>query len=339
MDTNKCPKVIDQVLSGDFNDCGVRENEVNPADILAALTDKERENIMNDKGLDGKQDGNCGDIQGGLLCDIRQELEAVLQNQSMTIYANDFSKCSETDENPTLASMWSRIYRFSQAIASMLCAYDPFLANLLKSGKYPQVLMGSPSANGSGYPTWVAPDSYPSESTTKPVSSDGVYRAIEDAILSVWHLWKEHPEFTYYTDTIKERDALTDLEENDTVLVKDAGSKKNVIYRYYNEQWNEEEVVGVDLPNFTVTHIVKGYWADKGMYYFKDGNEPTWQAMDANLTDLERRVDELAEKISHAVLPAPGDTNDYLITTRANLSQANAVPATSGKVTLTFITG
>lgn len=353
MDTNKCPKVIDQVLTGDYNICDVRQEVVQPADIMAALTETECENLKNNTGLDGQSEDNCEDLQGGLLCDIRQELEAVLKNQSMTIYANDFSKCSETDENPTLASMWSRIYRFSQAVSCVLCSYDPFMATLLKSGRYPQILMGAVSdvmtdeergCSLTGYPVWVQPDTYPTSSTLKPVTSDGVYRAVEDAILSVWHLWEEHPNFQYYADSLTGGDhplsEVTDMEVDDIALVKDAGNGKyNVIYKYYDDDWQEEEVIGTDIPNFTVTHVEKGYWADKGIYYFLDGNRPTWQIMDANLTELERRVEAVEEKYRHTVISQTSDTNSYMMTTRATVALANAVPATTGRTTLIFITG
>lgn len=349
METNQCPKVIDQVLSGDYNVCDARKEVVQPADIMAALTETECENLKNNTGLDGTASDNCEDIQGGLICDIRQELEAVLKNQSMTIYANDFSKCSETDENPTLASMWSRIYRYSQAVSCILCSYDPFMATLLKSGRYPQVLMGAVADNMTeeemgcsltGYPVWVTPDTYPTESVTKPVTSDGVYKAVENAILSVWHLWREHPQFEYYVDSEDELADITDMLEDDIVLVKENTDEEyNVIYKYYDDDWQKEEVIGVEIPNFTVTHIVKGRWADKGIYYFLDDDRPTWQVMDANLTELEDRVSEIENKFSRAVIGHPSDENSYLITTRATVAQANAVSATTGRTTLVFVTG
>ena len=348
METNKCPKVIDEVLSGDSNVCDTRQEVVQPADIMAALTETECENLKNNTGLDGSSSDNCEDLQGGLLCDIRQELEAVLKNESMTIYANDFSKCSETDENPTLASMWSRIYRFSQATSCILCAFDPFIIKLLKSGRFPQVLMGAPAdvlpEDLTGYPVWVSPDTYPTASSTRPVTSDGVYRAVEDAILSVWHIWREHPQFEYYADHTTEGvhplSEITDMEVNDTALVKDNGEGEyNVIYKYYDDDWQKEEVIGTDIPNFTVTHIVKGYFEGKGIYYFDDSGTPTWQIMDANLSELEERMDVLEEKFNHAIISQTSDTNSYMLTTRATLAQANAVPATSGRTTLIFITG
>lgn len=352
MDTDKCPKVIDQALGGDYNDCSARSEVVLPADIMAAITEEQCQNLKNNTGIYGDAENNCEDFQG-LLCDIRQDLEAVLVNQSITIFANDFSKCSDTDENPTLASMWSRIYRFAQAVTCVFCAYDPFMSVLLKSGRYPQVLMGSPTQTMTdkemgcskvGYPVWVTPDDYPTKGSYRPITSDAVYKAIYDAILSVWHLWEEWPEFAYYADGLTTGeyplDSYTDMDEYDYALVKYDGTDYNVIYQWYDDDWQKKEVLGTGtLPNFTVTNIKKGYWAGKEIYYFEENGSPTWNLMDANLTELEQRVAVVEQIYERAVLSETSDTSRYLITTRATYSQAMAVPVTSGKVTLTFITG
>lgn len=352
MDPNKCPKVVDQALGNDYADCKARAAQVKPADIIAAITDEQCESIKNNTGIYNNGNTTCDDLAGELLCDIRQDLEAVLKNEAMTIFANDFSKCDEYDTNPTLASMWSRIYRFSQAVTCVLCAYDPFIATLLKSGRFPQVLMGAVSdtmdeeemgCSLTGYPVWANPDTYPTQNSLKPVTSGGVYQAIRDAILSVWHIWEEHPEFDYFGQAYDTGDnpltSQTGMVEGDTALVCTDGTDYNILYTYTNGQWEVDEVLGpTAVPNFTVTHIKKGYWADKGMYVFLDDGIPTWQVMDANLTELEYRVEALEDIYSRAVLSQPQDSNLYLVTTRPTLSQAMAVPATSNKVTLTFVT-
>lgn len=355
--SNNCPKVAPQVLDGDYNDCLERSEQIAPADLVPALTSTQCTNLAENVGLDNDGHTNCEDLQG-LLCDIRQDLEAVLVNNAITIFANDFSKCSETDDNPTLASMWSRIYRYAQAVTCILCTYDSFLSALLKSGSYPQILMGSPSSNPdegdsenccqkTGYPVWVTPDNYPTESSRRPVTSDGVYKAVKDAMLSVWHLWEEHPSFSYYAEFEAIGDyplnSITGMVEGDTCLVKqNTNGDINVIYTYNGSTWNVTEVIGVGvIPNFSTTHIEKGYWGGDGLYYFEEAgvphNIPTWQILDANLTDLENRVDALETKFDKSVLSA--DSSSYLITSRANLAAANAVPATTGKTTLIFITG
>lgn len=328
-----------------------------PDKVFDPITEEECNNLKNNTGLDGESD-NCTSLVDELLPPIRQEVGYLLdhKNDAFTIFTNDESKCSD-DDAPTLASWWSRVYRFSQAVTCILCAYDPFLSVLLKSGRYPQVLMGAVSdaidedelgCHKTGYPVWVKPDDYPTEDSVKPVTSDGVYQAVYDAILSVWHLWEEHPEFTYFAQTKSDSsdshnlDSITGMSKNDTALVAYDGTDYTVLYTYDGSAWKKTKVLTPDddnLTNFAVSHITSGYYADKGVYYFDDNGKGTWQVMDANLTTLEKRVAVLEDIFEDAVLSATGDTNRYMITTRANLTQANAVAATPGKVTLTFITG
>jgi hypothetical protein len=359
--SNNCPKVAPQVLDGDYNDCLERSEQIAPADLVPALTSTQCTNLAENVGLDNDGHTNCEDLQG-LLCDIRQDLEAVLVNNAITIFANDFSKCSETDDNPTLASMWSRIYRYAQAVTCILCTYDSFLSALLRSGTYPQVLMGAPSSDPSetpsenccqktGYPVWVNPDTYPTESSRRPITSDGVYKAVRDAVLSVWHLWEEHPSFTYYAENESTGDypldSITGMADGDTCLVKENDAHEfNVIYTYdsVDAEWKKTEVIGVgEIPNFSTTHIDSGYYSGEALYYFEEtavpNNIPTWQVLDASLTDLENRVEALEAIYAKAVQSVAQTNEEYLITTRATLADALAVPATTGKITLTFITG
>lgn len=348
-----CPKVAPLVLDGDYNDCSTRAEQISPADLVPALTESQKNNLAENQGMNNDGHTNCEDLNG-LLCDIRQDLEAVLVNNALTIFANDFSKCSDSDENPTLASMWSRIYRYSQAVTAILCTYDAFLAKLLKSGKYPQVLMGSPSTDSgesssegpckkTGYPVWVNPDEYPTNSSRRPVTSDGVYRAVQDAMLSVWHRWEAYPTVQYYAHGYSKGNnplnSYTDMKEGDIALVaQNDSSQINVIYKYTSGAWTVVKALGLTgVENFAVTHVEKGFYSGNGVYYFDENGKPTWNLLDATLTDLEVKMERVEDQVARAVVSA--DTTSFLITTRANLSAANSVAATSGKTTLVFITG
>lgn len=343
METNpdKCPKVIDEALGKDFTNCEERAAKVTPADIAPAITEEQFESLQNNTGIYNVGRTNCDDLKGELLCDIRQDLEFVLQNRVMNIFANDFSKCSDDDDSPTLASMWSRLYRFSSAVTAILCSYDPFIATLLKAGRYPQILMGAVQAGG--YPQWVNPDDVPTQDSEKPVTSGGVYEAIQAAIMSVWHKWEEHPDFTYYAENLTMLGMQDDdAEEGDTAIIKDgSGTKKNVIYTYDGSGWVEGETLGVDGPdNFAVTHIKKGEYENKDIYYFKDDihNEPTWNLLNAHLAEIEAKVELLEKEMDNMVYGNAPDEH-YLLTTRKNLTDALAVPVTAGKTTITLITG
>lgn len=313
-----------------------------PADeVVEEVTEEECDHLQAFIGLDGMKTQNCDDL-AALVCDIKQEIDAINIDDAITIAANDESKCQD-DDLPTLASMWSRILRYTQAATCILCAYDPRLATILKTGRYPQILFGS--IQEGGYPQWMTPDDTPTEDSLKPVTSAGIYDAIREAILSVWHVWEEQPEFTYFAQTISDPSDMNNLESQmlkypasngDTALIAAANGKTSLLYTYDGTNWVFTRELTRDddnLTNFAVTHILKGDYATNGVYYF-DG---TWQVMDADLSELEKKVDELREIFDHSVLT--GSTDQYVMTTRPNLAQAKAVPCTDGKETLVFITG
>lgn len=347
--------------------CNERMQTIKPADVVPAISDTQCKNIKDNHGIYGTAENNCEDLTGELLCDIRQDLEYVLNMGVGNIFANDDSKCKEDDPSPTLASMWSRIYRFSQAVTCILCAYDPFINTLLKAGRFPQVLMGAQTEEFDemdgcckkvGYPTWVTPDELPTLDSNRPVTANGITRAIKDAIMSVWHIWEEEPEFTYFAQTINDPNdpySLTEqmkkwpAKEGDTCLLASApecgGGTAEYEYRHDNDpsgdltvKWRFNKCLkkgGVEhLTNFAVTHINGGYYVDKGVYFFDE----TWQVLDADLGTLESRVDELERIFEHSVL-SQDNTTQYVMATRPNLSAAKAVPCTNGKETLVFITG
>lgn len=325
-----------------------------PDAVLNPITSEECENLKKNAGLDG-QGNNCDAFNNTLLPEIEQEVAylASRSTDAFTIFTNDESKCDD-DDAPTLASWWSRIYRFSQAVTCILCQYDPFLTVLLKSGRYPQILMGAASnsldsselgCHQTGYPVWVNPDDYPTEGSPKPVTSDGVYKAVQDAILSVWHLWEEHPEFDFFAQSVDDPNdshnlaSQTGMVSGDTALVTNDGTEQTVLYEYDGTDWVSQGSLAQDnLTNFAVTHINKGYYTKKDVYYFGTGEDETWQVMDVHLTELETKVEELKNMFTDAVLSGDAGT-EYLLTTRATLAEANLVQPTSGKTTIVLITG
>lgn len=338
--------------------CEERMNTIKPNFVVPAITEDQCENLKNNTGIYGQLTENCEDLTGELLCDIRQCLEYVVNMGVGNVFANEDSKCRDNDTSPTLASMWSRIYRFAQAVTCVLCAYDPFINTLLKSGKYPQVLMGAQTeSDGSmdgcckriGYPTWVTPDDDPSSSSNKPVSAKGVAKAVHDAVMSVWHLWEEEPEFTYFAETMESlEDQASEPMEGDTALVVTTDECKTGVgkYEYRKDVDAGEEdlkwrlnycIVPGDeknLVNFAVTHIVKGKYKENGMYYF-DG---TWNVLDADLSSLTERVDKLEEKFKYAV-KVPNGEAPMLIATAESVEAAYNYPCDPNKRTLVFITG
>ena len=323
--------------------------DVLPNDLVAEITSTECENLAASNGLDGTKQTNCDDLST-MVCAIKQEVDAIAQNRALVIATNDESKCNDNND-PTHASMWSRILRYSQAITCILCDYDPFVATILKSGKYPQILMGAVQTgeDGTGYPQWVMPDDIPTEGSSRPVTSKGIIQAVSEAILSVWHLWEEYPEFTYFAQSYDNEDNSQNLvnqtatyppSDGDTALVSNNGTDNNVLYTYENGAWSVTKVLGEDdkLTNFAVTHIVKGAYADKGVYYFHDGQNDTWQVMDVELGDLENRVEALETMFAQAVVGADED-KQYVIATAPDLATAENMACIEGKTQIVLITG
>lgn len=321
------------------------ELNLKPDDLVSEINETECENLGATSGLDGNQRDNCDDLNE-MVCAIKQDVDAIATERAMVIAPNDASKCQD-DDDPTLASFWSRVLRFSQAITCILCEYDPFIATLLKSGKYPQILMGAVGNNG--YPQWVNPDEVPTLGSSKPVMSGGVVQTIKEALLSVWHLWEEYPEFKWFAQTLNDGDDYRNLLEQsktetpiegDTALVGFDGTDHNVLYTYKNGQWTKTKVFGKNdgLVNFAVTHIVRGAYADKGVYYFHDGNTDTWQVMDVDAGDLDEKLNELLAAFNKAV-QSPSYDEQYILTTRPTAAEAHAVPCDPNKTTIVLITG
>lgn len=313
-----------------------------PADeVVDEITESQCDNLQAFVGLEGDKTQNCDDL-ASLLCDIKQEVEALNIKDAIDIAANDASKCAD-DGLPTLASMFSRVLRFTQAATCILCAYDPRLATILKTGRYPQILFGA--IQDGGYPQWMSPDDLPTDDSEKPVTSAGVYQAIQKAILAVWHVWEEQPEFTYFAQTLSDPSDMNNLqsqmakfpaENGDTALVASGDGKTSLLYTFDGNDWvftRELTAADDNLTNFAVTHIVKGDYATNGVYYF-DG---TWQVMDADLSELEKKVEELKELFDNSVLS--GGVDQYILTTRPTLADAKAVACSDDKETIVFVTG
>lgn len=312
-------------------------------EIVGEISNTECQNLEASSGLSGSEKNNEADLQA-MLCDIKQGVDFISQNRALVIAANDASKCQD-DDDPTLASMWSRILRFSQAVACIICNYDPFIANILRMGKYPQILMGS--VQEGGYPVWVNPDELPTQNSSRPVTSGGVVDAIKDALLGVWHPYEQYPHFGYFAQTLNGTDDPYNLEsqdgmaEGDTALVANDGTRTSAVYTYTDGAWvftkqltNEAD----GLTNFAVTNILKGHYATKDVYYFDGGETPTWDVMDSDLGNLEDRISQLEEIYKNAVV-TNGSDEQMILTTAASLTAANAVPCDNDKPTIVLITG
>lgn len=326
----------------------VDENGQYPQDpnvVVNELTSAEIDNIKANSGLSGSDRDNCPSLES-LLCLIKQEVDAVANGGVMTIAPNEESKCAN-NLDPTLASMWSRILRYGQAISAILCAYDPYIATLLKMGKYPQVLVGA--VQQGGYPQWVSPDETPTENSKNPVTSDGVIKAVKEALLGVWHPYEEYPHFSYFAQTLNNASDVENLTKQttdfppangDTALVANDGTRTSAVYTYNGTTWiftKQLTEAADNLTNFAVTNILKGFYATNDVYYFDgDGTNPTWDVMDADLSSLQNKINELEALLGNAV---SGSGTAYTLTTAPSLAAAEAISCDPKQPTIVLITG
>lgn len=314
--------------------------------VAPEVSESQCENLQANSGLTGNDRDNTSAL-GQLICDIKQEVDAIANDRIMVIATNNESKCQD-DTDPTLASMWSRILRYAQAIRCVLCAYDPFVATLLRQGRYPQILMGA--MNEGGYPQWIKADEVVNQTSPRPVTGQAVVDYVQEALRGVWHIWEEYPEFGYFAQTINDENDLHNLNnqtaENkpntgDTALVAYDGTDYSVLYTYNGTAWTKTKVLNADdkLTNFATTHILSGYYTGKGVYYFHDGTTDTWQVMDTDLGELEGMVNKLVDVFNQSI-QSPTPAEQYILTTRPTLTDAYSVPCNeNNKTTIVLITG
>lgn len=312
----------------------------------------ECDNLADATGTSGHDDGNCDVLNNDLLPAI-QQVYYQIKNGMMNIYANEDSKCDE-DNSPTLASILSRLLRFDEAIACILCTYDPQLIAYLKSGTYPQILMGGGS--GSKYPVWQNPSTSPSANSILPITSGAVYTAIRNAIDSVFHKATDDSSwasagggftYAYYADSPEdlydqydESGAESDAElpeEGDLAMILNGEDGVNQEYQFMEGEWVALDVIG-EPNNFAVIEIEKGAYADEEIYYLHDtAGNVSWNILDFSLTGLEDRVAALETICKNAVLSY--DTTEYLFGVVPTLAEAQAIPSTAGKTTVTLVIG
>lgn len=304
----------------------------------------ECDNLKEGTGTSGNDESNCDVLTDELIPALVQEYESI-KNGTINIYANDESKCDD-DAMPTIASILSRILRFDEAVACILCTYDPKLIAYLKSGTYPQVLMGGGSS--SSYPVWQSPSTTPTDGSTLPITSGGVYDAIQEAMLSVFHKATDDPAWTeaggqysyaYYADTASDLNGqdLSDVATDDVAMIRDGADGTNQEYVYNGSAWEAMDVIG-EPSNFAVIEVEKGRYGDDELYWLKTTTGViSWNILDIKITDLEARVDALEDIYSQAVLSS--SSTKYLLGVKDTYAQAQAVAATPGKTTITLVIG
>lgn len=226
---------------------------------------------------------------------ICQQLHRIRTGRK-TIYANCDTKevCDPYSNNPTLVSILSRLLRFNQAAACLICSMEAL--DIFKSGETDQVF----SASTPGEPgQWITMDYYPTEGNDNLVTSSGVAEAIQDYIHSVFHpigtydYWAEDMADLEEQSTCEEESSESG-ESGEPCLPPEEGDRAIIgtdYYTYTNGTWIRTGEVP-DVDDFAVITILKGTYTDKNFYWWDD----EWRLLNINgAGSLEDRVDIIEE--------------------------------------------
>ena len=227
---------------------------------------------------------------------ICQQLYRMKTGQK-TIYANCDTKelCDPYSNNPTIASILSRLLRYSQAVACLICSMEAL--DIFKSGETNQVFSATtPGEQGQ----WITLDDVPVEGSENLVTSNGVYEAIQEYIHSVFH---PIGTYDYWAESMEELEEQSVCEsgvpesgesgESGEICEPPEEGDRAIIgenyYTYTNNVWTLTAPIP-DLADFAVVVILKGTYFDKNFYWWDDD----WHMINIDeAKGIEEKVDEM----------------------------------------------
>lgn len=240
---------------------------------------------------------------------ICQEYWAIKDGDRL-IYTNEMTKeqCHGDEDDPTLHSILSRIYRYFGALTCLVCSglNDDF--NYYKRANTGTVLQ----SDGSGdYGAWTTPDASPTSESTGTVTSGGVWDAIYDYVHSVFHYVGTWDYLTYNPTTLN---AYTDVLEGQTALVKNGADGTNQTYIRTASGWTAGGLN--DLDGFSLIHVNRDstfttsatgtvtIQAGSAWYWYNNN----WNSLDADIEAPTAQLNAISEVMDRAVLTQ--NTND-----------------------------
>lgn len=240
----------------------------------------------------------CADFENCVCDNLNYMTELICQQLNRLkigqkkIFANCDTKevCDPYSNNPTIASILSRLLRFDQAVVCLLCSMEAL--DIFKTGETDQVF----SATTPGNPgQWITLDYYPVEGSENLIASSGVAEAIQDYIESVFH---PIGTYEYYAESIEELEEQSACEsgesESESIACEPPVEGDRAIigqfyYTYTNGVWEQTALVP-DLGDFAVITILKGTYFDKNLFWWDDG----WKLINISGADsLEARIEEI----------------------------------------------
>lgn len=219
---------------------------------------------------------NCEnfDYLVGLLCQAIEPLKHGIK----TIFANQASKevCDPDSDNPTLATLWSRLLRFDHAAVCLLC---DMIDIKMKSGKDNQYYVGE-----LGWVDMIKEITDDMGEDLTLASSDAIRKYIDKKIHEVWHM---HGEVGYLVGKSSE---LPGSAPNGTTAIV---SSLNEIWVKQNGTWKKDNAATARIDDFAVYHVNNasntsfGVVAAQSAYYQFGGK---WQNLDADTSMLDARL-------------------------------------------------
>lgn len=247
---------------------------------------------------------------------ICQQLYRIKTGQK-TIYANCDTKelCDPYSNNPTIASILSRLLRFNQAVVCLLCSMEAL--DIFKMGEVNQVFAAStPGEPGQ----WITLDDTPVEGSENLITSSGVAEAINEYIHSVFH---PIGTYDYWAESLEELEEQSVCESGEPESGESAvpceppveGDRAVVgeyYYTYTNGLWVQTAEVP-DLGDFGVILIMKGTYFDKNFYWWDDA----WRMINmGGKGGIEERVADMEEFVANNnIVYSYDETKSYKITT------------------------
>lgn len=227
-----------------------------------------------------------------------------------TIYTNCDTKelCDPYSNNPTLASILSRIVRFNQAVVCLLCSMQTL--DIFKTGETDQVFSATTPGNSG---QWITMDYYPTEGSENLITSSGVAEAIQDYIESVFHPIGTYEYWAEDMTDLEEQSACDESGESGEsgyICLPPEESDRAIVgenyYTYTNGAWVLTGAVP-DLGNFAVVTILKGTYLDRNFYWWDDD----WRLINVDGADeLEDRVETIEQYFETNKVVQNYDTDD-----------------------------
>lgn len=218
---------------------------------------------------------NCTCANMQYLVDLICQAVKPLYKGNKTIYANPTTKelCDPYSKNPTFATLWSRLLRFDHAAVCVMC--DMLALMKVKGGKANQYYVGEIG--------WVDLATEIVEGVVDLPTSKAVKDYLAEKIHEVWHF---HSSVDYLTGTVAEL-PTTGLTTGMTAIETSTSHQ----YKWNGSAWLQDTTFEVD--DFAVFHVNEsldssyGYVQAGEAYYYFEGS---WNNLDADTQDLERRV-------------------------------------------------